>query len=74
MPVAAASLFPVILHSTLAPEHSITVYNGSSDASSLRAAALWWPVAFSFAFTYFGFIGKHYRRRVQISKDTQQPN
>jgi len=70
---AAASLFPVILHSTLAPEHSITAYNGSSDASSLRAAAFWWPVAFAFALAYFAFIGKHYRGRVRISEDTQQP-
>lgn len=70
---AAASLFPVILYSTLAPEYSITAYNGSSDASSLRAAALWWPVAFALALIYFGLIGKYYRGRVRISEDTHQP-
>ena len=37
---AAASLFPVILYSTISGEYSITAYNGSSDASSLRAASL----------------------------------
>ena len=70
---AAASLFPVMLYSTLAPEYSITAWNGSSDASSLRAAAYWWPAAFALALGYFSFIGKHYKGRVQISKDTQQP-
>jgi cytochrome d ubiquinol oxidase subunit II len=70
---AAASLFPVMLYSTLAPENSITAYNGSASSSSLRAAAYWWPVAFAFAFIYFGFVAKHYSGRVRISKDTQQP-
>jgi cytochrome bd ubiquinol oxidase subunit II len=70
---AAASLFPVMLYSTVAPEYSMTALNGSSDASSLRAAACWWPVAFALALVYFSFIGKHYRGRVQLSKDTQRP-
>ena len=70
---AAASLFPVMLYSTVAPEYSMTALNGSSDASSLRAAAYWWPVAFGLALAYFSFIGKHYRGRVQLSKDTQRP-
>ena len=70
---AAASLFPVILHSTVSPEYSITAYNGSSSTSSLRAAIYWWPVAFAFAFVYFGFIGKYYRGRVQTSQDMQRP-
>jgi|GEM_PF-4008003 hypothetical protein len=29
------------------PEYSITAYSASSDASSLRAAIYWWPVAFA---------------------------
>jgi len=70
---AAACLFPVMLHSTLAPKYSITAWNGSSDVSSLRVAAYWWPVSFALALCYFGFIAKHYRGRVQIAKDTQRP-
>jgi cytochrome d ubiquinol oxidase subunit II len=66
---AAASLFPVILYSTVAPEYSITAYNGSSDASSLRAASYWWPAAFVLAVAYFGFVARHYRGRVRISKE-----
>ena len=70
---AAASLFPVMLHSTLRPEYSLTAYNASSDAHNLKVAAYWWPVAFVFALIYFAFIGKHYSGRVQMSKDTQRP-
>jgi cytochrome bd ubiquinol oxidase subunit II len=70
---AAASLYPVMLHSTIAPEYSITAVNGSSDAGSLRAAAYWWPVAFGLALGYFIFIGRYYKGRVRTSLDTQQP-
>ena len=66
---AAASLFPVILHSTISPEYSITAYNGSSDAASLRVASYWWPAAFALTFAYAWFVAKHYRGRVRLSPD-----
>jgi cytochrome d ubiquinol oxidase subunit II len=64
---AAASLFPVILYSTVSGEYSITAYNGSSDANSLRAATYWWPVAFALSFAYFAFVAKHYRGRARTA-------
>jgi len=70
---AAASSFPVMLHSTLNDAYSITAWTGSSDSVSLKAAAYWWPFAFAFALVYFGFIGKYYRGRVKLSTDTQRP-
>lgn len=70
---AAASVYPVMLYSTLSPEYSITAWNGSSDPKSLQVAAYWWPLAFAFSLTYFAFIGKHYAGRVQMSNDTQRP-
>jgi len=76
---AAASLFPVMLYSTVSPDYSITAYNGSSDLSSLRAATYWWPMALALTLVYFWFVGKHYRSRVRISPnasdthDAQQP-
>jgi cytochrome d ubiquinol oxidase subunit II len=70
---AAASLFPVILYSTISGEYSITAYNGSSDSSSLRAATYWWPVAFALSFAYFWFVGKHYRGRAQTYQDGHDP-
>jgi cytochrome d ubiquinol oxidase subunit II len=65
---AAASLFPVILYSTLAPGDSMTAWNGSSDAASLTAAAYWWPVAFLLTLFYFGYIVRFYRERVKPSE------
>ena len=59
---AAASLFPVILYSTISGEYSITAYNGSSDASSLRAASYWWPVALVLNLAYVWFAMKIYGR------------
>jgi cytochrome d ubiquinol oxidase subunit II len=70
---AAASLFPVMLYSTISGQYSITAYNGSSDASSLRAASHWWPVAFVMSFVYFWFVGKHYRGRAQASQFGHDP-
>jgi len=70
---AAASLFPVMLYSTVNSAYSITAYNGSSSASSLRAAAYWWPVAFALALLYVSFIAKYYSGRVQTSQDTHHP-
>jgi cytochrome bd ubiquinol oxidase subunit II len=70
---AAASLFPVMLHSTISPEYSITAWNGASSPASLQAAMYWWPVSFVLAIVYFIFIGKHYGGRVQPSQDTQHP-
>ncbi len=70
---AAASLFPVILYSTVSGEYSITAYNGSSDASSLRAATYWWPVAFALSFAYFGFVAKYYRGRARTADYGHDP-
>ena len=53
---AAAGLFPVMLHSTLAPEHSITAYGGATASHGLAVALLWWPVAFVLAGFYFTVI------------------
>jgi len=69
---AAASLFPVMLYSTVSAEYSVTAYNGSSDSSSLRAASYWWPVALALTLAYFWFVGKHYRGRVRMSPQTRE--
>ena len=53
---AAAGLFPVILHSTLGSEYSLTVYNGSAPSQGLAIALLWWPVALVLALGYFAAI------------------
>jgi cytochrome d ubiquinol oxidase subunit II len=68
---AAVSVFPVMLHSTLAPEHSMTAYNGAAPAHGLAMALIWWPVAFLLACTYFIVIMREYRGKVRPAEDTQ---
>ena len=67
---AAVGVFPVMLYSTLAPEHSMTAYNGAAPAHGLALALVWWPVAFVLAFTYLIVILREYRGKVR-PEDTQ---
>jgi len=68
---AAASVFPVMLLSTLGTENSVTAYNSAASHNSLRIALVWWPIAFALASTYFVFILRQYRGKVKSQQDTQ---
>jgi len=68
---AAASVFPVMLHSTIAPEHSLDAYEGAASGRGLLTALVWWPVALALAVTYFLAIMRHYRGRVRLAEDSQ---
>jgi cytochrome bd-type quinol oxidase subunit 2 len=67
----SAAIFPVMLHSTLAPENSVTAYAVASGPSALRLASIWWPVGFALAATYFVFISRRYAGKVSVQRDTQ---
>jgi cytochrome d ubiquinol oxidase subunit II len=67
----AATIFPVMLYSTLAPENSLTAYAVASNQSSLVIAAIWWPVAFILAVRYFVIISRQYTGKVSVRRDTQ---
>ena len=66
-----AAIFPVMLHSTLAPENSLTAYSAAAGENSLRIAAVWWPVGFALATVYFVFISRRYLGKVSLKRDTQ---
>ena len=66
-----AAIFPVMLYSTLGPENSLTAYAVAAGPSSLRYAAIWWPLGFALAITYFVFISRRYAGKVSLSRDTQ---
>jgi cytochrome d ubiquinol oxidase subunit II len=68
---AAVSLFPVMLHSTFGPEHSMTAHNGAAPAHGLTLALIWWPPAFLLAFGYLIVILREYRGKVRPTEDTQ---
>jgi cytochrome d ubiquinol oxidase subunit II len=67
----AAAIFPVMLHSTLAPENSMTAYAVAAGPMSLRIAAIWWPIGFALAVCYFVFISRRYAGKVSVQRDTQ---
>jgi cytochrome d ubiquinol oxidase subunit II len=67
----AAAIFPVMLHSTLKPEDSLTVYAVASSRSTLLLAAIWWPIGFVLASVYFVFISKRYFGKVSVKRDNQ---
>src|SRR5258705_8196142 len=67
----AAALFPVMLHSTLAPENSLTAYAVASNASAFRYITIWWPVGFTLAVAYFIFISRRYSGKASAKRDNQ---
>ena len=67
----SAAIFPVMLHSTLASENSLTAYAVAVSPSTLRLASFWWPIGFALAVFYFIFISRRYAGKVSVQRDTQ---
>jgi cytochrome d ubiquinol oxidase subunit II len=67
----AAAIFPIVLHSTLAPENSLSAYDVAAGANSLAYAAIWWPIAFALAAAYFVFVSGRYAGKVSVQRDNQ---
>jgi cytochrome d ubiquinol oxidase subunit II len=68
---SAAAIYPVVLHSTLAPENSLSAYDVAAGAKSLTYAAIWWPIAFALAAAYFAFVSRRYAGKVSVQRDNQ---
>jgi cytochrome d ubiquinol oxidase subunit II len=68
---SAAAIFPVVLHSTLAPENSLSAYDVAAGANSLAYAAIWWPIAIALAAAYFVFVSRRYAGKVSVQRDNQ---
>jgi cytochrome d ubiquinol oxidase subunit II len=67
----AAAIFPVMLHSTLAPENSLTAYAVASSPTTLLRASFWWPIGLALAVFYSVFISRRYAARVSVQRDPQ---
>jgi cytochrome d ubiquinol oxidase subunit II len=67
----AAAIFPVMLYSTLAPEHSLTAYSVACSPSTLRLATYWWPFGLALAMFYSVFISRRYAGKVSVQRDTE---
>jgi NADH dehydrogenase len=67
----AAAIFPVMLHSTLASENSLTAYAVASNRTAFLLASIWWPVGFILATAYFIFISRRYAGKASVRRDNQ---
>jgi cytochrome d ubiquinol oxidase subunit II len=61
----AASLFPVLLYSTLDPAYSLSAHDGAVRGRGLVVALYWWPAALVLAFLYFAYAMQDYRDKVK---------
>jgi cytochrome bd ubiquinol oxidase subunit II len=66
----AAAIFPVMLHSTLAPEDSLTAYSVACSPSTLRLASYWWPIGLALAVSYSVFISRRNTGKVSVQNET----
>ena len=73
MIAGAASVFPIMLYSTLAPDNSLSAYQNAAAGHGLAVALVWWPVSLIFSVGYALFIYRHYIGKVKPSEDTEQP-
>jgi cytochrome d ubiquinol oxidase subunit II len=67
----AATIYPVMLYSTLAPENSLTAEAVASSPYTLLIAFFWWPVAFVMTAGYFIFVSSYYSGKVSVKRDNQ---
>lgn len=67
----AATIFPVMLHSTLDPNNSLTAYSTAAAPDSLFLAAIWWPIAFCLVIGCYLFIARQYEGKVSVKRDNQ---
>lgn len=63
---AAASLFPIMLKSTLDPAYSITAQMGAVGGAGLGMALVWWPVAMALSIGYFVVVFRQFSGKVRM--------
>jgi cytochrome d ubiquinol oxidase subunit II len=65
----AASVFPVMLHSTLDPQRTLTAYaTVASGGRGLSAALFWWPLALVLSVGYALVVLRGFRGRVTLAE------
>ena len=66
---SAASVWPVMLRSTLDPRWSLTAQNASVAASGLRKGFVWWIIGFPIVLGYFAMLFRLFRGKTQASAE-----
>jgi hypothetical protein len=57
----------VVLHSTLAPQNSLTIGDVAAGPKSLAYAAIWWPIGFVLTVAYFVSVSRRYTGKVSVT-------
>ncbi len=65
----AASVYPVMLRSTLSPEFHLTATNAAVSAHGLKAGLGWWVIGFPIAIGYLVFLFRLHRGKVNASAE-----
>ena len=66
---SAASLYPVMLKSTLGTAFDLTALNASVGERSLRTGLVWWLIGFPLAIGYAGFLFRFHRGKVKAAAE-----
>jgi cytochrome d ubiquinol oxidase subunit II len=66
---SAASLYPVMLKSTLDPAFDLTALNASVGKHGLQSGLVWWLVGFPLAIGYLVFLFRFHRGKVKAAAE-----
>jgi cytochrome d ubiquinol oxidase subunit II len=65
----AAGLFPILLSSTLSPDHDLDIHNAAPGGIGLRIGLVWWGIAMLLATGYFIYLFRSFRGKVTLDGD-----
>lgn len=66
---SAASVYPVMLKSTLGPQFDLTALNASVGAHGLKSGLVWWLIGFPIAIGYIAFLFRFHRGKVKAAAE-----
>ena len=66
---SAASVWPVMLRSTLNPDWNLTAHNASVAASGLQKGFVWWIIGFLIVLGYFAMLFRLFRGKVRAAAE-----
>jgi cytochrome d ubiquinol oxidase subunit II len=64
---AAFALYPVVLPAR-DRQHDLTIYNTAAGSHGLSVGLVWWTLGAALAVTYFAFVYRKFRGKVQLGE------
>jgi len=66
---AAFGLYPTVLPASTGPQYSLTIYNTAAGHHGLMVGLAWWILGLALALTYFIFVYRTFRGKVQVEEE-----